>query len=192
MDTVLNIPTEAYPGAHFATFPRKLVEPCIRAGTSEKGCCPRCGAGWVRESEQVGLAVDRWSSSYALADEVGGTHRERTTRRIMATVAWRPACSCFGHFVELDDEPENPYARPRRVYVPDGPQPDPVPAVVLDPFAGSGTTMVVASALGRSAIGIDLSTDYLALARRRIERPHAAAPRPARDEAFPLFAGMDG
>ena len=37
--TVWSIPTESYPGSHFATFPRKLVEPCIKAGTSERGCC---------------------------------------------------------------------------------------------------------------------------------------------------------
>lgn len=37
---VWTIPTKGYPGAHFATFPPKLVEPCIKAGTSEEGCCP--------------------------------------------------------------------------------------------------------------------------------------------------------
>jgi len=31
--TVWSIPTEAFPGAHFATFPPKLVEPCILAGS---------------------------------------------------------------------------------------------------------------------------------------------------------------
>ena len=34
---VWSIPTESFPGAHFATMPQKLVEPCIRAGTSERG-----------------------------------------------------------------------------------------------------------------------------------------------------------
>ncbi len=34
---------------HFATFPEKLVQPCIKAGTSEKGCCPECGSPWVRK-----------------------------------------------------------------------------------------------------------------------------------------------
>ena len=47
--SVWNIATEPYPGAHFATFPRKLVEPCVKAGTSERGVCPECGAPWVRE-----------------------------------------------------------------------------------------------------------------------------------------------
>lgn len=31
--SVWTIPTESYSGAHFATFPRALVEPCILAGS---------------------------------------------------------------------------------------------------------------------------------------------------------------
>jgi site-specific DNA-methyltransferase (cytosine-N4-specific) len=31
--TVWTIATQPYPGAHFATFPEKLVEPCILAGS---------------------------------------------------------------------------------------------------------------------------------------------------------------
>ena len=49
--TVWQIPTESFPGSHFATFPRKLVEPCVKAGTSQKGRCPECGKPWVREVE---------------------------------------------------------------------------------------------------------------------------------------------
>lgn len=41
--------------------------------------------------------------------------------------------------------------------------------VVLDPFAGSGTTLQVAVAHGRSAIGIELNPAYAALAERRLE-----------------------
>ncbi|HEY8416344.1 MAG TPA: DNA methyltransferase, partial [Thermaerobacter sp.] len=46
-------------------------------------------------------------------------------------------------------------------------------AVVLDPFVGAGTVALVAQRLGRSAMGIDLNPDYLAMARRRIEAEHA-------------------
>jgi hypothetical protein len=38
---------------------------------------------------------------------------------------------------------------------------EPVPAVVLDPFAGSGTTGLVAQSLSRRAVLIDLNGDYL-------------------------------
>lgn len=40
---------------------------------------------------------------------------------------------------------------------------------VLDPFAGSGTTLMVALQLGRSAIGIELNPEYAAMARARID-----------------------
>lgn len=40
--------------------------------------------------------------------------------------------------------------------------------IVLDPFCGSGTTMLVAYKMKRKSIGIDLSHDYLAIAQERI------------------------
>ena len=49
------------------------------------------------------------------------------------------------------------------------------PAIVLDPFVGTGTTPMVARALGRTGIGVDLSADYLRLADWRChESGHAA------------------
>jgi len=43
----------------------------------------------------------------------------------------------------------------------------PKDGVVLDPFAGSGTTLKVALGLGRKAIGIDINTEYLDLCIKR-------------------------
>jgi len=43
--------------------------------------------------------------------------------------------------------------------------------LVLDPFCGSGTSLVAAKLLGRKAIGIDVSADACALSRRRIDEP---------------------
>ena len=45
--------------------------------------------------------------------------------------------------------------------------------LVLDPFAGSGTTLAVAKRLGRKAIGIEISEEYARLAWNRIERETA-------------------
>ena len=39
--------------------------------------------------------------------------------------------------------------------------------LVLDPFCGTGTTMFVASRLGRKSVGIDISQEYIELAERR-------------------------
>lgn len=44
----------------------------------------------------------------------------------------------------------------------------PADGVVLDPFSGSGTTLVVANRLGRSGIGLELNPEYIEIARRRV------------------------
>lgn len=43
----------------------------------------------------------------------------------------------------------------------------PKDGVVLDPFCGTGTTMNVAQNLGRKSIGIDISPEYIEMAKRR-------------------------
>lgn len=40
---------------------------------------------------------------------------------------------------------------------------------VLDPFAGSGTTLVVAERLGRKWVGIEINPEYCAIIRRRLD-----------------------
>jgi DNA modification methylase len=47
--SVWTVATQPFSEAHFATFPPDLIEPCIKAGTSEKGCCAKCGKPWVRD-----------------------------------------------------------------------------------------------------------------------------------------------
>ena len=84
--------------------------------------------------------------------------------------------------VEDSTSPENDYAvfpealveLPIRATCPRG-------GTVLDPFVGSGTTAVVALRLGRKAIGIDASADYLEFTRKRILQVtrQPATPRPA-------------
>jgi DNA modification methylase len=46
----------------------------------------------------------------------------------------------------------------------------PIPATVLDPFLGAGTTMMVADRLGRNCVGVELITEYAAMGGRRLER----------------------
>ncbi len=55
----------------------------------------------------------------------------------------------------------------------------PAGGVVLDPFAGSGSTLIAARDLGLKSIGIELSTDYIDVIKRRLEQPvFAFSPQP--------------
>jgi DNA modification methylase len=56
-----------------------------------------------------------------------------------------------------------------------------LPGTVLDPFAGSGTTLAVAAELGRNAIGCELNPEYVVLAEQRIKEAR---------ESVALFEGM--
>jgi DNA modification methylase len=148
--TVWSIATKPYSGAHFAVMPPALVEPCILAGTSERGCCPVCGASWKRVIEkgltahdgetasayQSGTTANRLSLLRQAARERGGEYVNESR-----TLGWEPTC---GHDAE------------------------PVPCTVLDPFAGSGTVGVVALRHGRRFVGLDLSRTYCEMALRRI------------------------
>ena len=62
--SVWEIATQPYPGAHFATFPEKLVEPCILAGCPEGGVVldPFAGSG------TVGLVAERLGRHSVLID----------------------------------------------------------------------------------------------------------------------------
>lgn len=70
------------------------------------------------------------------------------------------------------------------------------PAVILDPFTGTGTVPAVAHALGRHGIGIDLSADYLRLADWRCNDPGLRAkvlgvdkPKPVPEGQLDMFDG---
>lgn len=56
---VWSVTSKPFQGAHFATFPPDLIEPCILAGTSAHGACAGCGAPWVRGP------ADGWEPSCA-------------------------------------------------------------------------------------------------------------------------------
>lgn len=46
-------------------------------------------------------------------------------------------------------------------------------ALVVDPFAGSGTTLLAAQRLGRRFVGCDIDPDYVEVARKRLAMPYS-------------------
>jgi DNA modification methylase len=162
--SVWQIPTQPTPFAHFATWPEALCRRMILAGTSERGCCPECGAPWVRDVERNGTAWRNNSGSggnYAPDDrnDAGRANFSVTSR----TLGWSPSCHCFN--ANVDEGPLRP-----------------VPCTVLDPFAGSATTNLVARNHGRHSIGIELNEQYLEIAAKRLQQLSlfGSAPPPER------------
>jgi DNA modification methylase len=154
---VWHIATQPYEEAHFATYPPKLIEPCVKAGTSEYGRCATCSAPFERVLEQVNPDAKTTGRHYDQAEvnegrgvltggSVGGnrlTSGNLTNDElgVWQTIGWKRTCNHEG---------------------------EPMPSVVLDMFAGSGTTGAVALRNGRRFIGIDLNPEYAELARQRI------------------------
>lgn len=155
--TVWTIATRPYPEAHFATFPEKLVEPCIRAGTSERGYCAECGLPWVRVTarDTDEKAIDAPTDYKTIADKpnevnqghgvgaMGGGHKRQAwlDAHPKLTIGWQSSCTCDA---------------------------DTTPGLVLDPFFGSGTVGVVAAKNGRNWLGIELNPEYIEMAKKRI------------------------
>jgi DNA modification methylase len=145
--SVWTITPKPYVGAHFAVFPPELPARCIKAGTSEHGRCSVCGSPWTRQVQKTRTPLDAPRAVRGVTGTPSRTPTDRTgatargTGVVVQTTGWKPSCACTGT-VE--------------------------PCVVLDPFAGSGTTCAVARSLGRAFVGIELNGDYRPLSDKRI------------------------
>jgi DNA modification methylase len=157
--TVWTIATSPYSGAHFATFPPALVEPCILAGTSERGQCPACGAPWVRVVERETPPDNVFTGTYA--DDIpdgmvkmgfnanggkrgsGQKYQNWLNEHPATTTGWRPSCTCTPA--------------------------EPVPQLVFDPFSGTATVGKVAISHRRSYVGTELNPAYIGLALDRVD-----------------------
>ena len=268
--SVWTVATQPYAGAHFATFPPKLIEPCVLAGAPERAC-GECGAPWVRVVEiesrpnWQGNGSQKHDGTYYRENIGGGVGNDRRERR---DLGFEPSCShgdgnallagldmdmtrtqarravelarqagltrahidairaCgvgdagkaqvtqdgYGKndpaVQALADEAKTALGGYHREFLlarrtPGAPQAscnhdaNTKPGVVLDPFAGAGTTGLVALQHGREFVGIELNPEYAQMARDRIETAVRLGFRPPQngakvsDDQLDIFGASD-
>lgn len=89
---------EPYAAAHFATFPTEIPRRAILAGTSERGCCPACGAPWERIIENSGTGPQRQSrknEQVRLTRFAGQAWEKWKAENPNVTTGWAPTCRCY-------------------------------------------------------------------------------------------------
>ncbi len=134
------IPTQPYSGSHYAVYPPALCERPIKAMVPAK-VCTVCGAPSERIVES---SYDK--PSWTSGGTVSGRSRQpdRVDQPYSGTTIGWSECECPDDGTKWRN------------------------GVVLDPFAGSGTTLMVATGHGRDAIGIDIDARNADLALDRV------------------------
>ena len=146
---VFEVTTKPFPEAHFAVYPPELVETPLKA-TCPPTVCDECGSPYEREVELGELTVsnpehDPEVSSINSGDgetSLEGGGRKSMGKRERTFKGWTPTCDCDTDATEA--------------------------GIALDPFAGAGTTCLVAKRHGRRFVGIDLNEEYVAMAQKRL------------------------
>lgn len=150
---------------HHAAFPPALARKAV-LGWSPSGVCTACGEGrrpvvqpsrLTPEGERLAAGRRRASLRYAAEVQTGAPGESLSLRHTLSgtelqkhtesAVITGYACAC-----PAPDAPTRP-------------------AVVVDPFGGTGTTALVASVFGRLGVTFDRSADYCRLARWRVSDP---------------------
>jgi len=137
--SVWTVTTKPFKEAHFATFPRDLIRPMIQAGCPEY-VCKECGKP---RFPIVKNTEKQHSIGYSSGDywKTRDFKGDNTVKNKSVKVGLTD-CGCNAGFE---------------------------PGVVMDPFMGSGTTAIEAIYQGKRYIGIDLNSDYCAMAAKRID-----------------------
>lgn len=152
----------------FAAFPQEWPRRLI-LGWTPNGICLECGAG-----RKLAVTTRQVEGSRQERPQVGAARQSAMPNRTdlaahsgrigdVEAVAVGYVCDCT---------PNDGYDE----FHLDGWTPPPTrPAVVLDPFSGTGTTTMVARALGRRGVGVDLSLDYCRIGSWRVFKSGHAA-----------------
>lgn len=183
---------------HFAAFPTEWPRRII-TGWSPAGVCVECGEGRRPVSGTTCAECGGFRPNNAKECPDCGHRRDWKADRFLAGDT-----SCYDAGASTATDWSTPGAKaPRRVPVPmqsvsggyacacPEPTAPTTPGVVLDPFGGTGTTALVADALGRHGISVDMSADYCRLAEWRTTDPKQRA-KAARKPYTPPAEQIDG
>lgn len=176
---------------HFAAFPTEWPRQLILGWAPLQGICSACGEGRrpVAQKSYSGKHEDTATWVETRTAERGWGDRQFQRDQQSTIVGY--ACSCTPYvdhpavrstgpthaqavadggyaYPQYADRPRSGKWREYKFDEWDAPAVE--PAVVLDPFGGTGTTAMVAKALGAIGISVDLSSDYTKLARWRCEQ----------------------
>ena len=149
---IWRITNKPFKDAHFATFPPDLPERCMKAGASNEVCI-KCG-----KPKMIKLVFDKYVDSrngetveeplrhteapkYENHMNLSQTSSLRTGVKKTYRQEYVPTCACGAAFI---------------------------PPTILDPFAGSGTTLMAAKEAWYSSIGIELNPSYVEMIKTRL------------------------
>lgn len=150
---VWKISTQSFPEAHFAVYPEQLCYTPIKAGCPEY-ICKKCRKPrekvYDRETtfhsgsgKSGNIPEGKWKGG---EQEISGDYDIRMGPHVKMIEKGYTDCGCGQGFK---------------------------PGIVLDPFAGAGTTLLIAEKLRRKYIGIEISKEYCDIAVERIKKETA-------------------
>ena len=159
-----SINPKPYPEAHFACFPPALIEKPLKA-TCPQQICIKCGRVRERitertESFEVGKSEKGKVKDFkgnGIHRKVGQKYQNWLEENPKRTIGFTD-CGCNAGFDS---------------------------GIVLDPFVGSGTTLLEAQNQGKSGIGIELNPDYIKFIKKRLNGDeHQASLNPNKIEVI--------
>jgi len=140
--SVWTVTTKPFKGAHFATFPMDLIEPCVLAGCPEK-ICSSCSKPYERVMQKPKpLKVKRGRRAGTDDRLIGGVLDKYNKENPPIDLGLQKQCDCNTKETKA--------------------------GTVLDPFGGSGTTAIVANKHNRNAVMCELNKEYVGIAKERI------------------------
>ncbi len=152
------IGSKPHPFAHFAVYPEEIcIKPILSSCPSQ--VCVNCRTSRIpitrsfktTSDGQPPVGTSSAGEKFKLADRLGaaaGRRRFPVRYEMAREVLGYTDCGCRASFR---------------------------PGIVLDMFAGSGTTLLVAKKLGRDFIGIELNPEYVEIAEIRLANVQAFA-----------------